>query len=330
MTEALAIYEPDPQELDIFRKHFAPAQTTNDEWSIFLETCRTYRLSPMRKQIYLVSRYDGQKKRQVATPQISIGGLRALALRTREFEGTTEPEWGDKEGNWYKLWPEAKGPHPYAARIGVYRRGFRAPVWGVAYFHELAQKTKEGNLTRFWQTMGLHMISKCALANALRGAFEEEVGGLYIHEEMNQADADGAVVNVIPVVDQDDQGTNEALKETVRQQTPAPVSSPTNAAPQARSNGTAKPASAQPVTVDPGNVPPSAAAIRHRVEAEKPKDPQTGKAMNWPTFLSYAFADKIRVGQTTVPKLMQLGDEFGPDQCTVMAAALQKLTSQAA
>lgn len=318
MSTELAVYEPDPQELDIFRKHFAPATTTNDEWSIFLETCRTYRLSPMRKQIYLVSRYDSQKKRNVATPQISIGGLRALALRTSEFEGTTEPEWGDEEGNWYKLWPKSKGLYPYAARIGVYRRGFRAPVWGVAYFHELAQKTKEGNLTRFWATMGLHMIAKCALADALRGAFEEEVGGLYLHEEMNQADADGAVVSVIPVVDQDDPETNEALKETARQQSPAKAQNYTHTATQAAPEQ-------HQSTQDLSSVP-SAATIRARVEQEKPKNPVNGQAMNWPSFLAYAMSGKIRSsnGKLTVAGLMKMGDELPPDYCAMLAAALEK------
>src|SRR5271154_18647 len=137
-TKALALTDP-TEELDIFKKHFAPANTPNDAWQIFIEKCRTYRLSPMRGQMCLVGRWDSSAGKTVYTPQITIGGLRALALRTGQFEGTTEPEWGDEEGNFYKLWPKKLGKHPYAARIGVYRAGFRAPVWGVAYFDEKAQ-----------------------------------------------------------------------------------------------------------------------------------------------------------------------------------------------
>jgi phage recombination protein Bet len=217
MTQpSTALMEIDQRELDVFEAHFRPKDCTDVEWTIFVETCRTYRLSPMRKQMYLVGRWDNTQRRIVYTPQISIGGLRLLALRTHEFEGTTEPEWGDEEGNWYKLWPKGKGKHPYAARIGVYRRNFRAPVWGVAYFHELAQKKKDGNLTKFWDDMGIHMILKDALADALRGAFEEECGGIYLHEEMNQADADSQVVRIIPAVDISDENTNEALRETTK------------------------------------------------------------------------------------------------------------------
>lgn len=238
-SKSLATWEPDPQEMDIYRRQFAPQGTTDDEWEIFLKTCQVYRISPMRKQIYLVSRYDSVKKRNVSVPQVSIGTLRLMALRTKEFEGTTEPEWADEEGNWHTCWPKAKGKHPYAARVGVYRKGFRAPVWGVVYFHEVAQttdvwqsghKTGEKRFTRFWEDSGIHQVGKCAEADALRKAFEEECGGVYIHEEMLQADTDAPPVTVIPIVD--DAEDNEAIRSTAAASAkqnghkPAPVASP--------------------------------------------------------------------------------------------------------
>jgi phage recombination protein Bet len=213
-SKSLALTDP-TEELDIFKKHFAPANTPNDAWQIFIEKCRTYRLSPMRGQMCLVGRYDSNQKKTVYTPQITIGGLRALALRTGQFEGTTEPEWGDEEGNFYKLWPKKLGKHPYAARIGVYRNGFRVPVWGVAYFDEKAQYKSQnsgGGLTHFWEKMGKLMLLKCALADALRGAFEEECGGLYLHEEMLQADSEKTVITIVPEVESNEE--NEALKQT--------------------------------------------------------------------------------------------------------------------
>ncbi len=203
---ALTVWEPDQKEFDIYRKHYAPADTSQVEWDIFLETCRTYRVSPLRRQIYIVSRWDSVKKRMVNLPQVSIGTLRLMALRTHEFEGTTEPEWGDEDGNWHKLWPKKLGAYPYADR-----KGFRTPKWGVAYFHEMAQKKKDGSYTKFWLEMGIHMILKCAEADALRGAFEEECGGVYLHEEMNQADSDAPTISIIPEPVEDD---NEALRET--------------------------------------------------------------------------------------------------------------------
>lgn len=226
-SAALAVWEPDSREMDLYRRHYAPASTTDDEWEIFKETCRVYRISPIRKQIYLVGRYDSVKKRTINVPQVSIGTLRLMALRTREFEGTTEPEWGDEDGNWFTCWPKAKGKHPYAARVGVYRKNFRKPVWGVVYFHEVAQttdvwengrKTGEKRFTHFWEDAGIHQLAKCAEADGLRKAFEEECGGVYIHEEMLQADSDTPIISIIPVVDEGNTDTNDALRETAHAQ----------------------------------------------------------------------------------------------------------------
>lgn len=217
---ALAVWEPDAREMDLYRRHYAPQTTTNDEWEIFLETCRVYHISPLRRQIYLVGRYDSVKKRTVNVPQVSIGTLRLMALRTQEFEGTTEPEWADEDGTWFTCWPKAKGKHPYAARVGIYRKNFRKPVWGVVYFHEVAQttdvwengrKTGEKRFTRFWEESGIHQLAKCAEADGLRKAFEEECGGVYLHEEMLQADSDNPVVSIIPEVDNSE---NDALVAT--------------------------------------------------------------------------------------------------------------------
>jgi phage recombination protein Bet len=215
----------------MYRRHYAPSTTNDDEWEIFLETCRAYKVSPIRRQIYLIGRWNNEKKRVTNVPQISIGALRLMALRTREFEGTTEPQWGDEEGNWYTCWPKAKGKHPYAARVGIYRKGFRAPVWGIVYFHEVAQKKRDGSLTQFWQDSGLHQLAKCAEADGIRKAFEEECGGIYLHEEMLQADTDNPVVSIIPEVDVVDADTNEALKQTAstkRSEAPSTAQSSSN------------------------------------------------------------------------------------------------------
>lgn len=313
---AVANWMPDQQELDIFKKHFAPKDTTAEEWSIFLETCRMYRLSPMRKQIYLIGRYSQEKNRKVNTPQISIGGLRAKALETHEFEGTTEPEWGDEDGNWYKLWPKKLGKYPYAARIGVYRKNFRAPKWGVAYWDGLAQyagKDDKKRLTHFWEDMGPHMLIKCAEADALRGAFEEVCGGLYIHEEMQQADGDN-VVTVIPVVDQSDPETDEVLKETAK---------------NARSNGGVAPAPAQTETnkkPTPLNKIPVKSAIKKDVENGGYAAPGGG-ILKWVDFVELAFSKQLNAKQFTRDQL--LSAEWNPKYCEHAAAFLATLKKAA-
>ena len=112
--------------------------------------------------------------------------------------------WCDESGRWVDVW--LKPTPPAAAKVGVYRTGFREPCYGIALFSEYAAKTKSGGLTKFWATMPALMIAKVAEALALRKAFPQELSGLYTTEEMSQADngrkpAQAAPVTV--VVDED-------------------------------------------------------------------------------------------------------------------------------
>jgi hypothetical protein len=50
------------------------------------------------------------------------------------------------------------------------------------------QTKKDGSPTKFWADMPHVMIAKCAEAIAMRKAFPEDMGGLYVDEEMQQAD----------------------------------------------------------------------------------------------------------------------------------------------
>src|SRR6185436_19844055 len=75
-----------------------------------------------------------------------------------------------------------------AARVGVLRSDFAEPLWGVARFDSYAQRTRAGELTRFWRAMPDIMLAKAAESLALRKAFPLELAGLYSDEDMSQAD----------------------------------------------------------------------------------------------------------------------------------------------
>lgn len=209
------------KDLDMYRKHFCP-EAPDDEWQIFVQKCYLLGLNPMLNEVYLVGRNTRVKDRngkdvwvkKYAT-QVSITGLISLAERTHRYEGHTAPEYFDQELNSYPVWPLSKGQHPYAIRIGVYKKGWREPSTVVVYFHERAQyfNKERGELTQQWQTQGIHMHLKCTLAAALRWAFQETCGGVYIHEEMGTADTEGVVSSIVPNVTVTE-STNEALKET--------------------------------------------------------------------------------------------------------------------
>ncbi len=152
---------------------------SNDELTLFIGQCNRTGLDPFSKQIYSIARGN---QRSI---QVSIDGQRLVAARTGEYEGQVGPFWCGKGGEWVDVWLEEAAPA--AAKVGVFRKGFKEPIWGVARFKAYAQNSP------FWTKMADTMIAKVAESLALRKAFPMELSGLYSPEEMDQADSNEIV-----------------------------------------------------------------------------------------------------------------------------------------
>jgi phage recombination protein Bet len=159
-----------PAQEQIIRRSFL-AGASDEEAAVLLEVARLRNLNPITRQIHFVKRStwnpETRAREDVWAFQVSIDGLRALAERTGEYEGTDEPETVE----------DARGL-PLVSRVRVWRRGRTRPFVGVARFAEYAQTKADGSLTKMWKEKPFLMLEKCAEALALRRAFPEDLGSL--------------------------------------------------------------------------------------------------------------------------------------------------------
>jgi phage recombination protein Bet len=181
---------------------------SNGDLAVFLNYAQRTGLDPFARQIYMIGRYS--KNGTKWTIQASIDGLRIVAERSGDYAGQTPVEYCGADGVWRDVW--VSNVPPVAARIGVLRHGFTAPLYAVAYFDEYVQTDREGKPTSMWASKPKLMLAKCAEALALRKAFPNDLAGLYTADEMGHPEARGVVSEPAPIVEIDI-ATGEVVEE---------------------------------------------------------------------------------------------------------------------
>jgi phage recombination protein Bet len=175
-------------------------QASEDEVKYFLMQAQRRKLDPLAGQIKLSIRRSYNKDTQQwdsrAVIITGIDGFRTIAQRTGEYEGQLGPYFCGPDQKWSEVW--TKKEPPFACKVGVWRKGFREPLWSVTLWSEYCPLTKDGKPQAMWGKMPTVMAGKVSEAVALRRAFPEDLGMMYAEEEMAQADNEPAPIRQPP------------------------------------------------------------------------------------------------------------------------------------
>lgn len=161
-----------------------------------------YDLDPYLNEIYLLS-FKAKDGTITWTVGMGINGQRRLGARTGQYAGQFGPYWLDRDGTWHSAW--SRSDNPVAAVVGIFRKGFVAPLWGKANWRSAAQTHPDGNLKGQWAGRGVEMLAKVAEANAWDRAFGDLMpAGVEADYESDEDASHPAQVDPDPAVLEDD------------------------------------------------------------------------------------------------------------------------------
>lgn len=177
-------------------EHIGVENASDGDLQVFFHVCQRTGLDPFARQIYMIGRKSGERQPDGSwvdvvkqTIQTGIDGFRLIGRRAadqrRETISVHAPEWAKDDGTWRPVWVKAWG-EPVAARVTILRNG--EPFTAVALFDEYKQTKRNGDLTQMWGQRPAGQLAKCAEALAWRMAFPQDLSGIYVEDEMHQAE----------------------------------------------------------------------------------------------------------------------------------------------
>jgi phage recombination protein Bet len=181
------------QEVELLKRTML-GKFPDDEKETFIRVCQRTKLDPFTKQIYPTKRYQKVKDEQGNTRKVptlvtvtGIMGLCGIAERTGNYDGC-EIRWSGEDGVWREEWLSQEPPA--AARCIVFHKHRTHPEVGIARWTSYVglqwnSETQRWETTDFWERMPDYMLAKCAKAQALRGAFPDQLSNIYIREELD-------------------------------------------------------------------------------------------------------------------------------------------------
>lgn len=162
---------------------------TNEELYMFMNLCRFQHLNPFTREVYLIKYGD----RNPATIVVGKDVHLKRAKRHPEFAGlqagiilqATDGNCYDREGTFYN--PESERLVGGWARVKIH--GWDVDLYNSVSLREYIGKKANGEVNGQWASKPATMIRKVAIVQALREAFPEDTAGMYVQEELPEAQA---------------------------------------------------------------------------------------------------------------------------------------------
>src|SRR3954467_6544636 len=128
-------FAPTTENIELLKNTVGDVTLADNELQLFLYQAQRTGLDPLARQIYVLKDKSGR-----VSFMTSIDGQRLVAQRTEQYEGKVGPQWCGVDGVWKDVW--LKNDPPAAARVGVYRSGFKEAVYGVATWKSYGRDVK--------------------------------------------------------------------------------------------------------------------------------------------------------------------------------------------
>ncbi|MFP2962043.1 phage recombination protein Bet [Myxococcus sp. 1LA] len=184
------------ERVELVKRTICPRGISEDEFALFIEQCKRSGLDPLLKEAFCVARRQNAGNRERPNWvtkyefQPSEAGMLARAERFPDFKGIqasavfAEDDIVVDQGRGevvHRFNPaKRKG-----ALVGAWSRVVREDKLPVVVWLDFSGYVQQ---TPLWSKIPTTMIEKCARVAALRKAYPEAFGGLYVREEMPAED----------------------------------------------------------------------------------------------------------------------------------------------
>jgi phage recombination protein Bet len=180
------------ERVELIKRTICPKGIGEDEFALFIEQCKRSGLDPLLKEAFCVARRQNAGNRERPNWvtryefQPSEAGMLARAERFPDFKGIqASAVYAEDE----IIVDQGKGEvvHRFnpakrkGSLVGAWARVVRAEKLPVVVWLDFAGYVQQ---TPLWAKIPTTMIEKCARVAALRKAYPEAFGGLYVREEM--------------------------------------------------------------------------------------------------------------------------------------------------